>query len=135
MIVPDSSAWIEYLRGTGSAVHLELRRLLEERAPIATTEGVVLELLAGESPRRADELRVELFRFPMLRLRPVADYLEAAALARACREGGETVRSIVDCLIAIPAIRAEAAVLHVNRDFDVIARHSSLRIHRSGRGR
>jgi predicted nucleic acid-binding protein len=31
-------------------------------------------------------------------------------------------------LIAVPAIRADASVLHNDRDFDAIARHTPLRV-------
>ncbi|MGZ5294241.1 MAG: PIN domain-containing protein [Actinomycetota bacterium] len=34
----------------------------------------------------------------------------------------------MDCLIAAVAIREGATVLHADRDFDVIARHTDLRI-------
>jgi predicted nucleic acid-binding protein len=32
LILADSSAWIEYLRGTGSATHLQLRELVRDGA-------------------------------------------------------------------------------------------------------
>ena len=57
-----------------------------------------------------------------------ADYDEAAALYRACRGEGETVRKLIDCLIGSIAIRADAAVLHNDSDFDVLARHTELRV-------
>lgn len=41
---------------------------------------------------------------------------------------GEPVRSGMDCLIAAVAIRDDATLLHADRDFDVIARHTELRI-------
>jgi predicted nucleic acid-binding protein len=50
----------------------------------------------------------------------------AAVLYRDCRRGGETPRAVNDCLIAAIAIRHDLPVLHRDRDFDVIARHSTL---------
>ena len=38
------------------------------------------------------------------------------------------------CLIAAPAIRAGAAVLHNDADFDVLARHTELRIYEGEAG-
>ena len=55
-------------------------------------------------------------------------YDEAAALYRTCRREGETVRKLIDCLIGSIAIRAGAAVLHDDSDFDVLARHTGLRV-------
>ena len=58
------------------------------------------------------------------------DYEDAAALYRRCRREGETVRKLMDCLIAAIAIRAGVPVLHHDSDFDVLGRHTELRIHR-----
>ena len=52
----------------------------------------------------------------------------AAALYRTCRRGGETVRKLIDCLIAATAIRSGVAVLHADADFDTLARQTELRI-------
>lgn len=129
MIVVDSSVWVEYLRATGSPADRTLTRLLQADAELAGTEVVVLELLAGAtSVRQARNLRSMLLGFPLLVLREIAGYEDAAALYRACREAGETIREITDCLVAVPAIEAGATVLHADRDFDVIARHSPLEI-------
>ena len=40
----------------------------------------------------------------------------------------------MDCLIAAVAIRERAHVLHRDRDFDVIARHTDLRLLYGDRG-
>ena len=58
------------------------------------------------------------------------DYDTAAALYRHCRRQGETVRKLLDCLIAAVAIRAGIPVLHNDRDFDVLARHTELQVDR-----
>lgn len=129
LIVVDSSAWIEHLRATGSPAHLAVRRLLDERGRIAVTELVVMELLAGAVPlAKAVALRDRLRGYTMLPLRGLADFEHAAALYRACRAAGETLRELSDCLIAVPAIRAGARILHADRDFDVLARHTPLKI-------
>ncbi|MDQ4070481.1 MAG: VapC toxin family PIN domain ribonuclease, partial [Actinomycetota bacterium] len=47
---------------------------------------------------------------------------------RTCRRNGETVRRLIDCLVAAVAIRVQASVLHADADFDVLARHTSLRV-------
>jgi predicted nucleic acid-binding protein len=52
---------------------------------------------------------------------------ESAQLYRTARRSGVTVRSGVDCLIAACAIRHGITVLHVDRDFTLLARASSLK--------
>ena len=119
----DTSAWIEYLRRTGSPAHLEVRRLIrEDQSAIVTTEPVIMELLAGAKDERvlgkleelADGLR-------MVPVDAVLDYHDAAAVHRVVRRSGQTVRKLLDCLIASVAVRTGATLVHRDRDFDVIA--------------
>ena len=64
MILADTSAWIEYDRATGSAVDLRLRDLIAADGPIAVTEPVIMEVLAGaRSDAREADLRRLLLRF------------------------------------------------------------------------
>ncbi len=129
MILPDSSAWVEYLRGTESPTHRALRRAIHGGEDVAVTEPIVMELLAGaRSSRHAERLRKALLVFPLLPVAGLDDYEEAAAIQRTCRAAGETVRNTIDCLIAVVSLREGASVLHNDRDFEVIARHTDLRI-------
>lgn len=110
-------------------MHDAVRRLLASGDQIAVTEVVVMELLAGaRGPRHLRALRSDLLSFRLLPLGGLLGYEEAAAVYRSCRAGGETVRRMRDCLVAVPVIRAGASILHKDRDFDVIARHTELRI-------
>jgi len=130
VILPDTSAWIAFFRGLDHPVRRALRDFLEAEGDLATAEPIVLELLAGaRSDREEREIRDRLLALPLVRLEGLADYQRAADVFRVCRRAGETIRSLIDCLIAVPAIRSGAEVLHVNRDFDAIARHTPLRIH------
>jgi predicted nucleic acid-binding protein len=129
MILPDSSAWIEEFRRTGSAVHLALSRALHEDQPIAITEPVIMELLAGAaSAQEFRAIRSRLLAFPMLRVGGLDTYERAAMVWRVCRAAGEQVRNTLDCVIAAVAIREGVAVLHADRDFEVIARHTPLQL-------
>lgn len=131
MIVADTSAWIEFLRGSNHPVAHSLSELLGRDADLGLTEIVFMELLAGaRSEDHLRELRSRLIAFPVLRLDGLVDYEDSALIFRRCRAAGETIRRLADCLIAVPVIRAGASLLHNDSDFDVIARHSDLLIHR-----
>lgn len=119
----DSSAWVEYLRGTGSAAHHEVRRLVhEDPAEIATTEPIIMELLAGPTdPRTVDRLERLAAGLPLLAVHAALDYHEAAAIFRVVRRSGQTVRKLLDCLIAAVALRTGVTLVHCDRDFDRIA--------------
>ena len=87
-----------------------------------------MELLAGTRSRREyTGLRARLLALPQLALRGLPDFETAAELHRTCRRKGETVRKLIDCLIAAVAIREGVMVLHNDRDFEVLARHTRLR--------
>ncbi len=108
---------------------MRLQELLAKRQPVAVTEVVIMEVLAGaRSVRHAAELRAHLLSFPVLRLKGIDGFDEAAALFRACRAGGETVRELTDCLVAAPTIAAGATLLQADRDFEILARHTPLRL-------
>lgn len=127
MILVDTSAWIEFLRDTGSSTCAAVDRLLAD--DLAICDPVAMEVLAGAlDEHHLAQLRGLLGRAMMLPTTP-ADYDVAAALYRACRLRGETVRKLIDCLIAAVAIRAGAVVLHADADFAALARHTDLRPH------
>jgi predicted nucleic acid-binding protein len=129
LILADSSAWIEYLRGTGSDTHVQLRDLVSAGARVATTDIVLLEVLAGARNQEVhDEYQGLLYACEYLRSSPPLDYEAGAAIFRACRRGGETVRALSDCVIAAIAMRCKAAVLTLDRDFTAIARHVELEL-------
>ena len=82
----DTSAWVEFLRGTGSPVGIQLRGLLTDRAPLATTEPIVMEVLAGaRDDKHHSRLRQLVLGGQLLPVRGLAAYEEAAAVYRTCR--------------------------------------------------
>jgi predicted nucleic acid-binding protein len=126
MILVDTSAWVEFLRDTGSTACRAVDELLAKE--LAICDVVTMELLAGaRGERHLGDLRRLLARAIVVPMVP-ADYEDAASLYRTCRRGGETVRRMIDCLIASVTIRAGAQLLHHDADFTVLARHTSLRI-------
>jgi predicted nucleic acid-binding protein len=131
VILVDTSAWIELLRATGHPAHVTLRHHLERRSPIATSEPIIMELLAGaRSMTDRARLRARLVALPRLAVQGLSDFEAAAELYQLCRARGASVRKLIDCLIAAVAIRDRATLLHNDRDYDVLARHTRLRTER-----
>lgn len=122
MILVDTSAWVDYLRGADSTATGRLRELLGT-APetVATCEPVAMELLAGAAEHQVGPLERLVNGLPVLPLDPSVDFRSAAVVYRAARRSGRTVRSTVDCLIAAVAIRHQVPVLHRDADYEVIA--------------
>ena len=126
MILIDTSAWVEFLRDTGSSVCARVDELLD--LELATCDPIRMEVLAGARDEgHLNDLRRLLARASALDTQP-GDYEDGAGLYRRCRRGGETVRKLIDCVIAAVAIRSDVAVLHADSDFEVLARHTTLRI-------
>jgi predicted nucleic acid-binding protein len=119
----DTSAWVDHLRGADTAAARELRDLIRDHASeLSTTEPIIMELLAGAPEDRALRRLEDLTnRLVLLAVDPRVDYHDAAALFRATRRTGRTVRKLVDCLIAAVAIRSGAVLVHKDADFDSIA--------------
>ncbi len=129
MTLVDSSVWIDFLRRPRDAVPTELRNLLvaEEAATCAPID---MELLMGPtdevSVRRVEKLIASLDTLP---IDADTDFHDAAAIFRATRRTGHTVRSKADCLIAAIAIRHDVPLLHKDADFEAIAAVTELRHH------
>lgn len=119
----DSSAWVEFLRATGSREHLRIKKALNERTPLLLCTTVLQEVLQG-AQNSTDMLRLEQGLSHLVRIEPANLFAQtrmAAHLYARCRWSGFTLRSAGDCMIAALAIELNQPVLHRDRDFDHIA--------------
>jgi predicted nucleic acid-binding protein len=114
---------VEYDRATGSAVDRRLSELIDEGAPVAVSEPIVMEVLAGaRNDQREADLRRLLARFALLSFDTVTDFDGAVRIYRRCRSAGITPRGMVDCMIASVAWRQGATLLAHDADMDRVAR-------------
>lgn len=131
-ILVDTSAWVEFDRATGSAVDHLLTDLITTDGPIAVTDPVITEVVAGaRTDARESELRRLLSRFDLLRFDAIVDFDGAVTIYRSCRRVGVTPRGLVDCMIAAVALRHGASVLAHDVDFDRVAAVVGLSVERS----
>jgi predicted nucleic acid-binding protein len=122
VILADTSAWIEFDRATGSRAHLRMRELVSEIGPLAVTEPVVMEVVAGAAnPEREVELRRLLARFTLLGFDAAVDFDGAGWIYRRSRAKGVTPQGMVDCMIAAVARRRRATLLAHDADLVRIA--------------
>ncbi len=122
MILADSSAWAEYDRATGSVTDLRLSELIAADGPVAVTEPVIMEVLAGaRSDAREADLRRLLLRFHLCHFAAPADFDSAVRIYRRCRQTGITPRGLVDCMIAAVAWRHGATILACDADLHRVA--------------
>jgi predicted nucleic acid-binding protein len=123
VILADTSAWVEYDRATGSRVDQRLAELIGSDGPVAVTEPVIMEVVAGaRTDEREADLRRLLLRFALLSFDAVVDFDAAARIYRHCRREGITPRSMIDCMIASVAQRHQAPLLAADADLSRVAR-------------
>ena len=129
MILADTSAWVEYDRASGSPVDRRLQELIDADGPLAVTEPVVMELLAGaRDDRRERDMRRLLARFELLCFESATDFDGAARIYRRCRAAGITPRGMLDCMIVAVALRRGATLLAHDTDMDRLAQVVELQL-------
>jgi predicted nucleic acid-binding protein len=124
VLLVDTSVWIDVFRKP-AAITLESVLDFDE---IVTCLPVIQEVLQGFRDERAFQLaRDAMHALPVVESPlKTAVFDDAVALYRTARRAGISVRSSVDCLIAACALRNGIGVLHRDRDYDKLARISSL---------
>jgi predicted nucleic acid-binding protein len=129
VILADTSSWVEYDRATGSPADLRLTELIMAEGPVAVTEPVIMEVLAGaRSDAREADLRRLLLRFHLCPFDPAADFDGAVRIYRRCRQAGITPRGLIDCMVAAVAWRHRATLLTSDADLHHIARVAGIEL-------
>ena len=106
------------------------RRLAESDEPMFVPGIVLQELLLGTRSAAQRHRLEEILEGFEVRAASVEDHRLAATIRDECRQKGVAAAAI-DCLITAQAIRADAHLLTLDRDFDRIASVSSLRLLRA----
>jgi predicted nucleic acid-binding protein len=136
VILADTSAWVEYDRATGSSVDRRLSDLIAGDGPLAVTEPVIMEVIAGaRTDDRQVDLRRLLLRFTLLGFDSAADFDAASTIYRRCRQAGVTPRGMIDCMIASVALRHRATVLVADVDLSRVATVVGIELDRASNGR
>ncbi|MGC5629116.1 type II toxin-antitoxin system VapC family toxin [Georgenia sp. Z1344] len=127
MILVDTSVWIEFLRGTTTPATEFVRDHLG--SDLATTEPVMMELLAGtRAGRRTEQVERLMLSQHWCRVDPTLDYRGAVDVFHAARAAGTKPRALQDCLIAAIALRHGARLAHRDVDYEHLARATGLEV-------
>jgi hypothetical protein len=123
----DTSVWIEFLRGTGSAAHLFVRERVG--VSLVTTEPILMELCAGAASGLQTAAAEKLMLGQhWVQVQPALDYRAAVDVFQAARASGHQPRSLQDCLIAAVALRTQSPVAHRDADYAHIAAVTGLEV-------
>ncbi|BDA83774.1 ribonuclease VapC11 [Aureimonas sp. SA4125] len=117
MILCDTSAWIDYLRGTDSEIRFQVRHALRH-GRIIVGDLILVEVLQGI---RLDAQRRDVVEIMANCRNETLCGTEMAHAAadnyRTLRRRGITVRGTIDVIIASWCIRHKVTLLHNDRDF------------------
>ena len=120
MIIVDTSVWIQVLKDkTGRIAHFFHEKTKHDI--IVFSRFIQIELLQGAKDefewKRLDEYLASQYYLETTN----DSWRQAARIYFDLRRAGTTVRSPIDCCIAVIAIEAQALLLHQDHDFRKIA--------------
>jgi predicted nucleic acid-binding protein len=128
-MIVDTSVWIDFFNGHPSSQSQRLTRAIEDNEAIGLPGLVLTEILLGlKNDLEATRIAQLLEAFNDVPAPTRADHVAAAALYRACRAQGVTVRSTIDCVIAQLCLRDGQELLAKDRDFERIAEKTELQL-------
>jgi len=130
-VLVDSSAWVDFFNGYDSPERRAVADLLVSDHTICTCGVVVAEVFQGLRKPAGRERLAERFRdLDFLEAHGIDLHFRAADLYRALRQRGKTIRSTIDCLIAVLAEEHGCALLARDRDMETILESGVLRLSR-----
>jgi predicted nucleic acid-binding protein len=120
-VLVDTSAWVDFLNGHPSPAATALTQLISGEDDVCTCGIVVAEVFQGLRREKTRDQIAELFgQLTFLEAAGIDLYFRAAEIYRSLRREGRTVRSTIDCLIAVIAEQNGCGVLARDRDLEAI---------------
>lgn len=128
-VLVDTSVWIHFFNGVESLQVEYLRQGVQDDELLYVCPIIIQEVLQGiRSDKDYENVKDSLLAFPVTDWDPIEAAIAAADLYRDLRKKGVTIRKSNDCLIAAFAQRFDLAVLHVDRDFSIMAEQGVIRV-------
>lgn len=120
-VLVDTSVWIDFFNGYPSPEAETLAQLIEDEVELLTCGVIVAEFMQGIRESEAlGKLEFHFRDMDWLSPEEPKTYLSAAELYRQLRFRGITIRSTIDCLIAVLAQEHGAFILAKDRDIRLI---------------
>ena len=129
-IVIDTSIWIDYFNTIISEKTNAADKLLENKSVIILPV-ILQEILQGIREKETfDSVKGLLLSLEFFQFNVIETAIDTASLYRFLKTKGVTIRKPNDCLIAVICINNNIPLLHNDKDFDNIARYTSLKIYK-----
>ena len=128
MVLIDTTVWVDFFSGHPLPHVVALQAMIEDDEDLCICGVILTEVFQGirsdADYRKTKEYFESLILLPMRKV----TFERSASLYRSLRKKGVTIRTPIDCMIASVAIEHDIALLHNDRDFEQIAKHSKLKI-------
>ena len=128
MVLVDTTVWVDLFSGLTTPQVIVLESLILKREDICLCGVILTEVLQGirddKEHGKTQAIFSNLLYLPITR----ETFLLAAHIYRSLRARGITIRNSIDCMIAAVCIENKVALLHHDRDFDLISKNFDLKI-------
>ncbi len=132
--VVDSSVWIDFFnKKTTPQIEIVKSSLYTstKHSPFIILPIIYQEILQGiDNDKQYYLVKQVLLGLEMIEIDQVLYAEKAADLYRNLRRKGVTIRKANDCFIAAVCIDYKFPIIHNDKDFDNIAKHTSLKIYK-----
>lgn len=129
MILVDTSVWIDFFDHPDSVYAKELKGMIEKDDDLCLLDLNLTEILQGiRDEETFRQVKEYLIQFPVVRTISLETYIHAANIYRLCRRRGKTITKTIDAIIAAIAIENNLVLFHRDKDFDLIASCTELKI-------
>ena len=119
MILVDTSVLIDFFRGTKNKESRKLESILQMKIPFGINSFIFQEILQGADSEKEyhllkNYLVTQKFYNPK---DSIESFAKAARIYMDCRKKGITIRSTIDCIIAVTALEHDLFLLHHDNDY------------------
>lgn len=126
----DSSIWIDFLNGKQTSHAALLQNRIKSYSTVYVCPPIYQEVLQGiRDDKKLEEIRDLILSLNFLTLDSYFASDGAISIYRLLRKKGITIEKPNDCLIAFYAIHFKLELVHNDKDFDKIAKHTSLKVY------
>jgi predicted nucleic acid-binding protein len=128
--VIDTSIWVSYFNAVKDSKSSLVNQLIDLNE-IFILPVILQEILLGiRSDSAYNLIKESLLSYHCVNINQVYFAVRAAELYRFLRQKGVTIRKPNDCLIAAICIEYNFTLFHNDKDFNNIAKHTSLKIYK-----
>ena len=128
MVLVDTSVIIDFIFGVSNKQTEFLEKLIENGDLICTCGPIISEVLQGCKTEKLYKQYLDVMSELIYIGSTKHTHIKAAQLYRDLRKKGITPRGTIDCIIAATCIEHDIRLLHKDKDFAQIAKHSSLKL-------